>query len=239
MKLEEFRVYLEDMDSHFRLLGRPDFNELTIDVYITIMTMIHRNGNTWLWTANPTSYTQMKGVEITYQQKYPETPMLFKIGKKHIQATKKVLERDEIVRNFIEVLVDTPERLECRICYEKFDPPTAEKWQNMTLMKFRVYLDEMASYYLDDKSESAGWINQFYSGLLNLIRGGNKVFVWSDTPTEYKEIDEGKTYIESLKEILEQDGMLHKFIEIVNETADRIKCRLRVEKFEPYTPPHL
>jgi hypothetical protein len=243
MKLEEFRVYLEDIDSHFRLLGIPDFNELTIDVYHNIITTIHRNTNIWVWTTTPTELIELRGAEIIYQLKYPM--QLFDAGKRFIKNTKKVLERDEIVRNYIEVLVDIPERLECRVCYEKFDPPTAEKWQNMTLMKFRVYLDEMSLHYLDDKSASSWWISQFYAGVLNLIRKGDKGLVWTFNQSEYieergaKEIESGRTYIESLKEILEQDEMLHKFLEIVTATPDRIECRLRDEKFEPYIPPHL
>ena len=106
------------------MLGLPDYNEMVKNVYSTIGVMLERNSNIWIWTTNPTSYTEMQGTEITMYQKYPETPQLFKAGKKHIQATKKVLERDEIIRNYIEVLVDTPDRIEWRICYEKFDPAT-------------------------------------------------------------------------------------------------------------------
>jgi hypothetical protein len=123
MTLEEFKVYVVDGRGHLRLLGRPDFNEFTLDVYVTIEAMLERNSNIWIWTANPTTYTEMRGTEITMYQKHRETPVLFKIGKKYMQATKKVLERDEVIRNFIEVLSETPDRLECRICYEKFNKP--------------------------------------------------------------------------------------------------------------------
>jgi hypothetical protein len=248
MTLEEFRVYLEDWNSQFQLLGRPDFNGLTGGVYTTIAFMLRRNSNIWIWTANPTSYTEMQGTEITFQQKYPETPMLFKIGKKHIQATKKVLERDEIIRNYIEVVSETPERIECRICHEKFDPATAEEWQNMSLMKFRVYLNDRVWQYLyyDNEPESNHSFREAYSDILRVINRDSTVWIGTANPTEYIEMqganivihehyedaNKGKMYIETLKNILAQDEIVRNYIEVLVDTPDRIECRLCYEKFD-------
>jgi hypothetical protein len=255
MTLEEFRIYLADRDAHFLLYDSRSYTIMVKELYQNIRLALQHNNDIWIWTTAPTAFMRMRGTEIMSHQKYPAS--LFDKGKQYIKGTKRVLERDEIIRKYIEVVTDTPDRMECRICYEKFDPPapiqSVERWQRMTLAKFEVYLENCGEnqgpYGSPDFDE---WTRQTYENIRTIFLNVSNVWIWTANPTTYTEKVEtgivaeqqyaetsiGKIYINALKKVLERDEILSKYVEVLVDTPEHIECRLCYENFAP-TPAEL